>query len=82
MENDGHTANGFRTWSTDCGKSGDDVGMLLPYQIYNGPAYGINESKIPGIDRYTYKTDRPAEVNAIRPKRSGIKCFNIGKFYN
>ena len=82
MENDGHTANGFRTWSTDCGKSGDDVGMLLPYQIHHRTAHGADEPEVSGINRYKHQIDRSAETDATGFEGSGIKCCNLGELYH
>ena len=82
MENDGHTANGFRTWSADCGKSGDDVGMLLPHKVHYRTAYCIDEPEISIFNGYKHQTNRSAETDAVGFKGPGIKCCNISKFYN
>ena len=82
MENNGHTANDFRVGRTDCGKSGNDVGMLLPHQVYYGTTYSINESEISIPNGYKHQINRPAEVDAVGLKGIGIKCRNAGEFYN
>ena len=81
MDN-GYTTTCFRTGGANRSKHGNDVGVLLSYKVYNRATHNINESKIPILDRYKYKINRPTEVDAVGLKIFRIECSDIGELYN
>ena len=79
---DGYTTARFRTWSTDSVKHRNDVGMLLPYQVYNRTAYCSFKSEVSNTYGYKHQADRSAEIDAVRFKGIIIECANSGQLYN
>ena len=82
MDTNEYTRTRFRFRSTDCSQPCDDVGVLLLDKVHYRTAHDTDESKVHNPDRYKYKINRSAEVNATRPKGIGNKYKNIGEFYN
>ena len=80
--NNGHTADSFRTWSANHSQLGYDVGVLLPYQVYNRTAYDPDESEIYFCNRDTCKADRSAKANAVRFESIRIECPDTCQLYN
>ena len=82
MSIDGYTTVGFRTWSTNSVKHGNDVGVFLSHKIHHRTAHDINKPEIPDPYRYKHQADRSAEIDAVGFKGIGIKHSNISKLYN
>ena len=82
MDINEYTRAGIRPGCSNCTFTGYDVGLLLFNKVHHRTAHDTDESEVHNPDRYKYKINRSAEVNATRPKGIGNKYKNIGEFYN
>ena len=79
---DGYTADGFRTWSTDCVKHKPNVWVLFFNSLYYWATYNPFNAEISNPDGHQYQTDRSAETDAVRFKGIGNKYQNISQLYH